>query len=855
MAEMAEDPLPTASPRRTRARPEAAPPEPTAGSLLARIAAPISRAREMRRVAEIFLQEVALTLPVTGWVAVLDAATEEATWASETDGPLPLRLARVPGSLLGNALHHVQPSVVHQLATLPEVPERPYLLRSGGAWAFLPVSVAGRPVACLILRASAPETLAPDALGDVREALPVLGLGLKAEQLQMKTDRAERGGHGAASEISSLYEVSRSLGWVLTGEDLFRLLAEALEKSLPHDLLALTVSLPGERACWVRAHGSATDTLIGAFHAEVIRELEESSGDSASDLSLRVERAATPAGEAMFERRGATLHAPLRVKQRVAGVLSLGARAAAPAWGASGRRLLQAIASQASLTLDRLRSAQEAEQTRLGSMLESMADGVLLLDRDLRILMTNPAARGHLERIGCGQPHTLLQRLGEVDLAPLIAAFQHPEAGSRTFEINPARGVVFSVTCSPVRGAGDDVEGMVVVLSDDSEARLMQAQIAQSEKLSALGKLTSGVAHELNNPLGTILGSAELLTMAPVDGAAAHKVDAIRREAQRCRKVVEALLHFVNQTPPEKKPLDVNAAIDTVLTLLEGALRTDGLQVILERDPDLPPVVGDTHLLQQVFYNIVNNARHAVAEAGRTRGRITIRTARRDDRVAIEVADSGPGIPEDCLTRIFDPFFSTKGVGKGTGLGLTLAYSTIRQHGGTLRAVSPPGEGATFVMELPAAPEGTIVAPPEPHPEIALAAAAHAARERGSAAVRILVVEDEIPLAEVVAEALATCGYQVDVAHDGASARRRIQECRYDLIITDMKMPDMSGRALHACVASQDPALARRVIFSTGDSANPETLAFFKSVGNPYLTKPFNLTQLLRAVEGALQAS
>lgn len=854
MAEMAEDPLPSASPRRHRARPDTAVPPPQSGNLLARMVAPISRAREMRRVSEVFLQEVALTLPVTGWIAFLDETTEEATWAGEADGPIPLRLARVPGSLLGNALHHAQPSVVHQLATLPEVPERPYLLRSGGAWAFLPVNAAGRTTACLILRATAPETLSPDALGEVRDALPVLGLALKAAQLQMKTDRAERGGHGAATEISSLYDVSRSLGWVLTGEDLFRLLGDALEKSLPHDLLALAVSLPGERACWLRAHGSATDTLVGAFHAEVIRELEESSGDSASDLPLRVERGAPPAGEAAFERLGVTLHAPLRVRQRIAGVLSLGARADT-AWGASGRRLLQAIASQASLTLDRLRSSQEAEQTRLGSMLESMADGVLLLDRDLRILMTNPAARGHLERIGGGEGRGMLQRLGEVDLAPLFVAFQRPDAGSRTFEINPARGVVFSVTCSPVRGAGDEVEGMVVVLSDDSEARLMQAQIAQSEKLSALGKLISGVAHELNNPLGTILGSAELLSTAQMDGNAAHRIDAIRREAQRCRKVVEALLHFVKRSPPERQPLDVHAALDIVLTLLEGTLKAEGLKVVLERDPDLPPVVGDTHLLQQVFYNIINNARHAVVEAGRPGGRITIRTARRDDDVVIEIADNGPGIPEDCLTQIFDPFFSTKGVGVGTGLGLTLAYSTIQQHGGMMHAVSPPGEGATFIVELPAAPAGTIVAPPEHVAEVALAAAAAAARARGSDGVRILVVEDEIPLAEVVAEALASCGYQVDVAHDGASARRRLAESRYDLVISDMKMPDMSGRALHACVAEMDPALARRVIFSTGDSANPETLAFFKAVGNPYLIKPFNLTQLLRTVEGVLQTS
>jgi len=319
--------------------------------------------------------------------------------------------------------------------------------------------------------------------------------------------------------------------------------------------------------------------------------------------------------------------------------------------------------------------------------------------------------------------------------------------------------------------------------------------------------------------------------------------------------VVEALLRFVKGSPPERRPLDVRAAIDAMLASLDEALKGDDLTVVVERDPDPLLVVGDRHLLQQVFYNIVNNARHAIAEAGRAGGRIAIAARRDGARVVVAIEDNGPGIPEDCLTRIFDPFFSTKEVGKGTGLGLTLAYSTIRQHGGTLRAESAPGDGATFIVDLPAAPAGTILAQDAEAPAVSLAAMSASARERGGPAARILVVEDEVPLAEVVSDALTECGYAVDVAHDGATAKRRLQESRYDLVISDMKMPDISGRALHAHVASVDPALARRVIFSTGDSANPETLEFFRTVGNPYLVKPFNLTQLLRTVAGVLESS
>jgi CheY-like chemotaxis protein len=252
-----------------------------------------------------------------------------------------------------------------------------------------------------------------------------------------------------------------------------------------------------------------------------------------------------------------------------------------------------------------------------------------------------------------------------------------------------------------------------------------------------------------------------------------------------------------------------------------------------------------------VLFNIVQNAQHAMS--GRGSGRIAVRTRGNERIVRVEISDDGPGIPAEYLKRVFDPFFTTKEVGKGTGLGLSLAYSTVKEHGGSMRVESAPGRGAVFTIELPAQDGGAGARADEASgvetqpggggdgmPPV---------KERGS---RILVVEDEKPLADVMVEILQAYGHVIDTAGDGVTAWSMIQARDYDLIITDLKMPNMGGREFYARVAKAKPELARRIIFSTGDTASSETRAFFKEVDNPCLKKPFNLAELVRLVDSAL---
>jgi signal transduction histidine kinase len=226
-----------------------------------------------------------------------------------------------------------------------------------------------------------------------------------------------------------------------------------------------------------------------------------------------------------------------------------------------------------------------------------------------------------------------------------------------------------------------------------------RAQLVQSEKLAALGELVAGVAHELNNPLTSVIGYAQLLESGELGPEEAQRaVGIVLQEADRARRIVQNLLTFARRRTHERNPVDINAAIEQTVALRRYELERSGVEFVLQLAPDLPKIYGDLFQLQQVFLNVINNAAQAMPEG---RGRLEIRTTHRDGRVVIEIADTGTGIPPEYLHRIFDPFFTTKDVGQGTGLGLSISYGIVRDHGGEIYAENRPEGGARFTIELP----------------------------------------------------------------------------------------------------------------------------------------------------------
>jgi PAS domain S-box-containing protein len=262
----------------------------------------------------------------------------------------------------------------------------------------------------------------------------------------------------------------------------------------------------------------------------------------------------------------------------------------------------------------------------------------------------------------------------------------------------------FSVNLSPMRDEQSNVTSLVVVMTDVTDAASLQSKLMHAEKMAAVGQLVSGVAHEVNNPLTAILGFADLLMEnSEVPESARKDLRVILQEAQRTKQIVQNLLSFARQMPPQRKALQLNPILRRTVQLRSYDFQSHGVEVIEQLDQELPNVIGDSHQLQQVFLNILNNAYDAVSEAGRA-ARIEISTTRKGNSVEISFRDNGPGISHP--DRIFDPFFTTKEVGKGTGLGLSICYGIVHEHGGEILCHNnSSGQGATFVVSLPATSE------------------------------------------------------------------------------------------------------------------------------------------------------
>jgi two-component system, cell cycle sensor histidine kinase and response regulator CckA len=369
----------------------------------------------------------------------------------------------------------------------------------------------------------------------------------------------------------------------------------------------------------------------------------------------------------------------------------------------------------------------------------------------------------------------------------------------------------------------------------EDQARDLYHQLLQAEKLAALGQTVSGVAHELNNPLATILTWAEGLSKRPCDDTTRRAVETILSEAERAARIVRSLLTFARKRHTTRAIVDLNHIVRETLALRAYEQRVTNVSVIEALASGLPPVFADAHQLQQVLLNLVINAEQAMLSLN-GRGTLVVRTWHDPDAdsVVIEVNDDGPGVAEEARPKIFDPFFTTKEVGKGTGLGLTVAYAIVQEHGGRLWFESFPERGASFYVALPVTGASIRQAAPLPQPAPI------------ASGLSVLLVEDEPALAAAVVEALADAGFKVDHAGDGEEALACVRRSNYDLIVCDLKMPRLDGMQFHKAIATSSPGLSKKMIFVTGDVIGAEAEQFLTESGCRWLTKPFRLADLLR---------
>ncbi len=382
----------------------------------------------------------------------------------------------------------------------------------------------------------------------------------------------------------------------------------------------------------------------------------------------------------------------------------------------------------------------------------------------------------------------------------------------------------------------------------------LQQELVQAQKMEAIGQLVSGVAHELNNPLASIVAFSQLIRRDPrLPEDLRHDADLLVQEADRTRRIVQNLLDFARQRPPERHPTPLRALIDSVLDLQAYSINASQIEVELDIEPEVPPVPLDRAQMQQVLLNVTLNAiqaMHTAADRGRlsihvgTRGKGATRFAR------IAVTDDGPGVPDEHRDRLFVPFFTTKEPGEGTGLGLPVSFGIVAAHGGHLRHErGPGGRGATFVIELPLS-RGEVAERPG---SAGTATTGHMADDAASVdasgrSKRVLVLDDEPSIRRFLAKALQIAGYEPVLASDGREALAILGEGAVDVMMCDHRMAGMTGTQVFEAAVAIRPELAGSFVFMSGDVLNPELREFAAAHGIGLLAKPFDLDSVGRTV-------
>jgi two-component system NtrC family sensor kinase len=435
-------------------------------------------------------------------------------------------------------------------------------------------------------------------------------------------------------------------------------------------------------------------------------------------------------------------------------------------------------------------------------------------------------------------------------------------------EPHPSRTFARHAFCQeqPSTGGTSEVATLSSLLDAFEQAangsRDLKDKLLQSQKLAALGQMIASVAHDLNNPLTTVLGFAEMmLREETLPESAKGDLQTIHEAAQRASQIVRNILTYARKHRGPKPLVDINDLIERTLALRVHELNVSNVEVVKDLDPGIPLTAADPYQLQQVFLNLIINAEQAMLEH-HGHGRLVIQTracfvtgcrwggngdehsAEPIEGIEIVVSDDGPGIPAAFEDRIFEPFFTTKPAGQGTGLGLPISRNIVEEHSGQMYARSQPSGGATFIIALPVVQEtsheihGLIDQPVSPITSLK----------------RVLIIDDEPTVVKLLEKLVQAEGHQADTAANGAEAFTKLERQSYDLIFCDTRMPRLNGRNLYQEVKRLSESLAEKMVFVTGDVTSEEARAFLEQTGCRFIEKPFTSEEVLGLMRAALTA-
>ena len=715
--------------------------------------------------------------------------TIEATWADAPRGRGPA----------GVAIRTGQPSVCRDVLNDPAfAPWRDEALARGYASVLaVPLALDGPSRGVLTISAAEPDAFDAEEVRLIAELAADTAYGLEALRVRAERARAVEALRRSEAYFRALTENALDIVTVIDRENRIRYESPAVERVL----------------------GYRPDELLGRSAIDLVHP------DDARAVARMIDaRRDVPRATASLEFRFRHRDGSWRILEAI------------------GRNLLDDPTVGGIVVNSRDITERRRAEEAVRNILESIGEGFVAIDRQERFTYVNRRAEQLLRR-----------RRGELLGRNVWEAF--PEAvGSAFFRecrraMDEQAAVRFEEFYAPLDAwfevrAYPSPDGLSAYFDDVGERRRADERLRQAEKLTTLGSLISGVAHELNNPLTVVTGFAHLLAGAPdVPERVKRRLGQINVQAERAAKIVKNLLTFARQQPPEQRPVRLPELVDQALDLLAYQLGVNTIQVRRDFPAGVVELAADPDQLLQVLLNLLQNALHAMAGIARERV-VSVRIAPAGGRVRLEVEDTGPGIPAAILDRIFDPFFTTKPPGQGTGLGLSICYGIVKAHGGDIAVENVPGGGARFVVDLPI---GVLPAvPPRP---AAPAVAQGPATDRA----RILVVDDEPEILSLLSEVLESSGHRVSTAANGRTALERIARGEvYDLVLLDVKMPEIDGRTVFEELERDHPELARRVIFSTGDVISDDTREFIQASGRPAVMKPFVSDDIERVLRTTL---
>ncbi|MEQ8766468.1 MAG: ATP-binding protein [Planctomycetota bacterium] len=482
------------------------------------------------------------------------------------------------------------------------------------------------------------------------------------------------------------------------------------------------------------------------------------------------------------------------------------------------------------------------DHQRLMQALCEFRGAAFLTDADLTVLHANAAVAGMM-----GRSTEELQGRAIAETLPELTAWAMDDA---------SEGITLDWPIT--EGAKRRLRFERLVFRDEPEAAVtrrlflvqpaedlsaLNARLGQQSRLTTLGTLVSGIAHEINNPLTGVLGFLELILLQTEDEQVASDLRRAYDAAQRCRRIVAGLLTFARGGRDERVSFTLNDVVQRTVEIVNGSLRRAGIELSLELQEGLPAVTGDFFQIQQVLLNLITNAQHAIESTRSPQGgHVTIRSTCSSDRVSLIIEDDGGGISPEDLARVFDPFFTTKPVGQGTGLGLAVSYGIAKEHGGELALSSQNGSTiATLTLPLPRARTESAAATPR--------STQKKRPTSGAPRLRLLLADDEEVIRLLMQQILERDGHEVVAVEDGAEAWKLIESGEaFDGILSDLRMPRMGGAELQRRLTEHDPALAQRMIFITGDVADEESGEFYETVQERTLLKPCTMESVLGMV-------